>query len=78
MVRKVLVTCGIHSKLTRLSQTCRGVGGIKKLGGGAPVSRGIFGMKRAPKNAPPEMLATGGVEKIDAFINQRPLRPTHG
>ena len=27
--------------------------------GGAPVSRGTFGMKRAPKKIFPEMLATG-------------------
>ena len=31
-----------------------------KVGGrGASVSRGTFGMKRAPKKFPPEMLATG-------------------
>jgi hypothetical protein len=49
--------------------------------GGAPVSRGTFGMKRAPKTIFQEMLATveGGREgKINAIINQRPLRPTHG
>ena len=35
----------------------RGVGSIKRLGGGAPASR-------APKKFFPEMLATGGGEKI--------------
>jgi hypothetical protein len=33
---------------------------LKKVGGGgAPISRGTFGMNRAPKKFPPEMLATG-------------------
>ena len=42
------------------NNTTRGIGSIKKLGGGgAPVSRGTFGMKRAPKKMFPEMLATG-------------------
>ena len=31
----------------------------EKVGGGAPVSRGTFGMKRAPKIFFSEMLATG-------------------
>jgi hypothetical protein len=37
----------------------RGVGSIKRLGGGAPTSRGTFGMKRAPKKIFLVMLATG-------------------
>ena len=32
---------------------------LKKVGGGAPISRGTFGMNRAPKKFSPEMLATG-------------------
>jgi hypothetical protein len=41
--------------------------------GGAPVSRGTFGMKRAPKNPPPPRNVgdrAGGREKINAIINQ--------
>ena len=49
-------------------------------GGGGPVSRGTFDMKRAPKTFPPEMLATAGrgggrIGKINEIINERPLRP---
>jgi hypothetical protein len=52
--------------------------------GGAALSRGTFGMERAPNIFFPEMLPTmegwWGVRegKINAIINQRPLRPTHG
>jgi hypothetical protein len=45
---------------------------------GAPFPRATFGMKRAPKIFFMEMLATGGEggreRKINAIINQRPLR----
>jgi hypothetical protein len=44
-------------------QKFRGVGRIKRLGGGALVSRGTFGMKRAPKKFFPEMLARGEGKK---------------
>ena len=49
---------------------CRGVGSIKRLGGGgAPVLRGTFGMKKAPKKFFPEMLVTGEREgKINGII----------
>jgi hypothetical protein len=54
--------------------------------GGAALSRGTFGMERAPNIFFPEMLPTmeggggggGGGRKNKAIINQRPLRPTHG
>ena len=59
----------------------RGVGSIKKLGGGVTGFEGNFWNERASKKIFQEMLATveGGREgKINAIINQRPLRPTHG
>jgi hypothetical protein len=56
----------------------RGVGSIKRFGGGEAVSRGTFGMKRVPEYFPPEMLATGWREgKIIAIIkNTRPSCPS--
>ena len=47
---------------------------------GALVSRGTFGVKRAPKKIFQGNVGNGGREgKINAIIiNQRLLRPTHG
>ena len=72
------------SALRRARERLHGRRKHKKVGEGGgegTVSRGTFGMKRALKRFFPEMLATGkgGREgKINAIINQRLLRPTHG
>jgi hypothetical protein len=53
---------------------------IRRWRGGALVSRGTFGVKRAPKKNFQRNVGNGGREgKINAIIiNQRLLRPTHG
>ena len=46
-------------------------------GGGAPVSRGTFGMKREPKSFP-EMMATGGGEGRENKCNLNIFQKSKG
>ena len=63
---KVLCTRYTHSLHPHRTHKVenRGVGSIKRWGGGAPASRGTLGIEKAPKKFFPEILATGGREKF--------------